>query len=265
MWDSWAYNYAGTAIAAASQYAITPYIRGYYDGGKLLDVARSNLTFRTGNSTAVNQLGYQLSDAGRGASPSSWFRGTNATTYEAKGILKGPAAGQPIMLAAESYFLQAEAALRGMIQGNVTTLFESGIKAAFNYLNKNETDVLPSTVDAAAFLTAYKTANADKRLADITLATTDAQRLESIITQKYIAFNMLFGHEAWNEYRRTGYPVSTNPTAANRVTSFASLVSEATAADKLPTRILYPNSEFNYNSNNIPDVDKYTSKIFWAK
>ncbi|WP_416365255.1 hypothetical protein, partial [Sphingobacterium multivorum] len=34
---------------------------------------------------------------------------------------------------------------------------------------------------------------------------------------------------------------------------------------KLPTRVMYPNTEFNYNSANIPSIDKYTSKIFWAR
>jgi hypothetical protein len=266
MWNSWAYNFAGTAVGAASQYAITPYIRGYYDGGKVSDVARANLVYKTGITIPVNQLGYQLSDAGRGQAPSSWFRGTNATTYEGRGILKGPTAGQPIMLASESYFLQSEGALKGLVTGNVKASFENGIKSSFLYLNMNENDEVSATVDADAYLTTYKTTNVNSRLVNIDLATSDEQRLEAIITQKYIAANMLFGHESWNEYRRTGYPINQGtPSEANKVVNFVSTASEATAADKLPTRILYPNTEFNYNQSNVPSIEKYSSKIFWAK
>ncbi|MBE8713128.1 SusD/RagB family nutrient-binding outer membrane lipoprotein [Sphingobacterium hungaricum] len=266
MWNSWAYNFAGTAVGAASQYAITPYIRGYYDGSKISDVGRANLTYKTGITIPVNQLGYQQSDAGRGQAPSSWFRGTNATNYEGKGILKGPTAGQPIMLASESYFLQAEAALKGLIAGSVNTLFESGIKASYIYLNINENDDIVTSANPDTYLAGYKTTNVNSRLVNIDLATTTEQRLEAIITQKYIAANMLFGHESWNEYRRTGYPVNVGvPSVANRAVNFVSITSEATAADKLPTRILYPNTEFNYNQANVPTIDKYTSKIFWAK
>ena len=46
-------------------------------------------------------------------------------------------------------------------------------------------------------------------MSDITVAwsgaTTDEERLEKIITQKWIAM-FPEGQEAWSEYRRTGYP-----------------------------------------------------------
>lgn len=265
-WDLWAYNFAGTAVGAASQYAPTPYIRAFYDGTKIADASRSDLVYKTGNTIPVNQLGYQQSDAGRGQAPSSWFRGTNATTYEGVGILKGPTAGQPILLASESYFLQAEGALNNVITGDVTGLFESGIKSSYIYLNKNENDAVSSSADEDAYLASYKQSNGNSYLVNIAAATTAAQRLEAIITQKYIAANMLFGHESWNEYRRTGYPVNTGVNnTTNRLTTFVSIVSESTAADRLPTRILYPNTEFNYNQANVPTIDKYTDKIFWAK
>jgi hypothetical protein len=34
----------------------------------------------------------------------------------------------------------------------------------------------------------------------------------------------------------------------------------------LPTRLLYPSTEFTYNAANVPgNIDKYSTKIFWAK
>lgn len=264
-WNRWAYSASGAAVSAASQYAVTPWIMSFYDDTKIYDPARANVVFKSGVSTAVNQLGYQLSDAGRGATPSSWFRGSNASTYDKIGILKGPDAAQPIMLAAESYFLQAEASLDGTLPaGSAKTAYLSGIEASFRYLYLNNAGTVTAGKDPVADAATYQADNVENPLVNFDLAVTDAQKLEAIITQKYIAFNMLFGHEAWNEFRRTGYP-SIRTSGADETESFVSIVSESSAPNKLPTRLPYPLSEYKYNAGNIPDADKYTSKIFWAK
>ncbi|MBB2150090.1 SusD/RagB family nutrient-binding outer membrane lipoprotein [Pedobacter gandavensis] len=252
-YNRWAYLASGAVVSAASNYALTPYVLGFYDGSKILDAARRAVTF---NTSAVNQLGYQLSDAGRGASPSSWY-------VKGIGILKGPDAASPIMLAAESYFLQAEANVVGLIPGTAKDNFNEGMIAAFRYLYLNSAGTLVAGKSPTGDVTAYIAANVTKPNVNFSLATTDAQKLEAIITQKYLAFNMFFGHEAWNEFRRTGYPVTLSN--GNPSQTFVSIVSQATTANKLPTRILYPLSEFKYNESNIPAVDKFSSKIFWAK
>ena len=70
-------------------------------------------------------------------------------------------------------------------------------------------------------------------------------------------------HEAWNEYRRTGYP---RVTGSGPTQTMASNVSVSTRPDKMPTRVLYPTSEFNTNAENVPkDINKFSSLIFWAK
>jgi hypothetical protein len=261
-WNAWAYSYAGTAVGAASQYAPTPYVMSFYNGTKIKDDARVAVVYKTGATTPVNQLGYQGSDAGRGLAPSSWFIGTNATTYSKIGILKGPDAPQPLMLASESYFLQAEANVKGLVAGTAATNFDAGITASFNYLYKDNTGAVTAGKNAATDVVTYKAANPLSSLVNFSLATTNEAKLESIITQKYIAFNMIFGHEAWNEYRRTGYPLNSGTT---KTSTFTSIVSQSTAADKLPTRIQYPANEFKYNASNVPDINIFTSKIFWAK
>jgi hypothetical protein len=204
-----------------------------------------------GNPTIVTGLVTWASNQGAsGSSPS--FIGT--------GVLKGPAMGQPLMLAAESRFLEAEAQLKGFLAGDYVASFNAGITASFNYLLKTEAE---TTVAApAGFVTTYKADNAGNRLVDITLATTDAQRLEAIITQKYIAMNMITSDEAFNEYRRTGYPVS-QPGGAPAF-DIASNKSTATARpDRLPTRILYPSSEQAYNSSNFLVVNPFGDLLFW--
>jgi hypothetical protein len=92
------------------------------------------------------------------------------------------------------------------------------------------------------------------------LATTNAQRLEAIITQKYIALNFVNGFEAWQEYKRTGYPAISGTTATS---TFVSLQSSATTADRLPVRNIYPTTEYNLNPNVPSGLSAYTSKIFW--
>jgi hypothetical protein len=98
------------------------------------------------------------------------------------------------------------------------------------------------------------------------LATTTDQKTEAIITQKYIAMNFINGEEAWSEYRRTGYPVSSSTVLNNPYGSMASIQSQATRPDKLPTRLPYPTSEASTNASNVPQgVNVYISTIFWAK
>jgi hypothetical protein len=272
-WNSFAYTFANAAVTAGAQYVPTPYIISFYNGTKLTDAGRANLTYKTGTAAPTNQLGSLLSTAGKGQTPNSWFKGTSATVYDQAGLFKGPDAGQPLFLAADSYFLQAEAVLKGLITGNAKTSFDNGILASFRYLDKNAAGSVSGFVPGSTTISrnpaneveTYKAANTTKYLVNYALATTDEQRLEAIITQKYLALNFIFGDEAWNEYRRTGYPINGQVDRSTATQTFTSIASESTAADKLPTRLLYPSSEFTYNAANVQTVDKYSTKIFWAK
>ncbi len=265
-WNMFTYSFAGAAIGAGAQYVPTPFVMGFYDGKKLTDAARANVTYSKGLETPTNQLGSQLSTAGRGVVPNSWFKGTSATSYESVGIFKGPDAAQPFFLAADSYLLQAEGALKGLVAGNVKDYFDLGIQQSFKYLYKNSTGALGAGRTPDVDARAYQAANANSYLANINLAASPEQQLEAIITQKYIALNLIFGDEAWNEYRRTGYPRNNTAVGASAVETFISTETESTAPDRLPTRLLYPSTEFTYNSANVPsDINKYSTKIFWAK
>ncbi|HBI87402.1 MULTISPECIES: SusD/RagB family nutrient-binding outer membrane lipoprotein [Sphingobacterium] len=289
MWNTWAYGADNAAVGTwGTQFIPTNYIMAFYDGFKISDSERASLVFANGISTNKNQLG-NVDNPPTGVAPSAWVMrpvsGTiSGTNYRGLGVIKGPAAGQPLMLAAESQFLAAEAALDGLISGGdeaSRTYFRKGIMASYNYLYMNEGDApTKSAADAQAYLTKYETDNNDTYLVKFVdyldqsnpnkperKETGKEQKREAIITQKYIALNFLFGHEAWNEFRRSGYPKNVGlNTTANARTTFVSIASRATSEDKLPTRILYPNTEFSYNAANVPaDINKYSSKIFWAK
>ena len=126
-----------------------------------------------------------------------------------------------LMVAAESWFLKAEAALRGWANaGDAKTNYETGIDRSFEMYDLSAAAAAYKS-DATSKPKPYidpksKTAgendilNGSPYLSTITIKWNDAdnndRKLERIITQKWIA---LFpdGEEAWAEYRRTGYPV----------------------------------------------------------
>lgn len=288
-------NYA----SALNQRVPSFYTVGFYDGNKIYDKFRGSLTYRVYPSPGINQLGHDpgSNDAAKVKAPNDWYIATgtvNATNYASIGIFKGPSAPQSIMLAAESYFLQAEGIVRGIITGNAKEAFNNGILQSFRYLNKNEAGSISNkfvnvktgkiatavgvkdtiAIDPLFEFNTYLTENQDNYLVNFDLATDNNKKIEAIITQKYIANNMINGIESWNEYRRTGYPANTIPSVANKYTSFVSLQSLSTAPDKLPTRIQYPQEEFIYNSTNVNaqkgsgangGISVFIDKIFWAK
>jgi hypothetical protein len=262
---TWPYSVTNTASASSrlpSYFALS-----FYDGTKINDAKRGAALYRVFPGTPANQLGNETNPIPpNSVVPNYWYKGTSGTVYDKAGIYKGFDAGLPIFLAAESYFLQAEAIVKGIIIGDAAAAFNKGIDASFTYLYKDNTNTVPATgaysapvADAAA----YRTANATNPLVNFALAASNEEKVEAIITQKYIALNMIHSHEAWNEYRRTGYP---RVTGSGPTQTMASLFSLSTRPDKMPTRMLYPVSEFNTNADNVPkDINKFGSLIFWAK
>ena len=151
------------------------------------------------------------------------------------GLLADDSQDGYLMTAAESFFLQAEAAERNYISGDAKTLFQSGISASFAHYG----------LDASDYLT--NSNGLDKVGWD-----GSSNKIEAIMTQKWIALNGIHGLESWIEYTRTGYPDI--PLAEN-----------AQQANK-PNRLLYPSSEYIGNSANVPNqvqADAFSTFIFW--
>lgn len=146
-----------------------------------------------------------------------------------------------LITAAESFFLQSEAAFKTYLPGTASTLYASGIQESFKLLG--------STAVAAD---AYAAASTSP-LVNWTLATAASRQFEAIITQKWIANNGVNGIEAWAEYRRTGFPSNLPVGLLN------------SSGGKLPLRIPYAQSEFAANGANVPKIDIFTTKIFWQK
>ncbi|CAM4409425.1 SusD/RagB family nutrient-binding outer membrane lipoprotein [Flavobacterium terrigena] len=148
-----------------------------------------------------------------------------------------------IMLAAESYFLQAEAAVFldagfGFAQG----LFDQGITASYDYYSTVGNPFGIAAINPAAYIAAANTIVG----VGFGAATNDAERLEAIMYQKWMALHSLHGIEPFIEYTRTGYP--STPLAIG-----------AEQANK-PKRLNYPVSEYVANSANVPALS--TSQLF---
>ncbi|UAY57179.1 SusD/RagB family nutrient-binding outer membrane lipoprotein [Arachidicoccus terrestris] len=264
LYNSWGYTYTGSTANRA--WMTCTFVSAFYDGNKLDDY-RGYAIFNNfgGSSYGINQLGYESNSVPSAPSAGSWI-----TPYQDKnnniGVLKGPGASMPILTLAEADFMQAEAALVGGlgVSGDVKTYFDAGVLDSYKYIyrlsdgNYDLTNWNPET-DYQAYLDM----NPDSYLVHIDLAENNAQKLEAIITQKYIALNMVNSDQSWNDFRRTGYPKIVNG-SSNGVLTFASLQSTSSRTDKLPSRILYPTSELSYNNENVPkDINQFTSRIFW--
>ena len=99
----------------------------------------------------------------------------------------------------------------------------------------------------------------DEEIADFADAkwsdTAYTDKLDAIITQKWLHFGFLVSREAWSDIRRTGYPSGlVFPEVSGTIPN-------------VPNRWRYPSTEVNYNPyyKDIAAKDTYTEKLFWAK
>jgi hypothetical protein len=141
-----------------------------------------------------------------------------------------------LVTAFRNYFILAEAALRFGVTGDPNTYYQNGIKASMKAVGMTDAEI-----------TAYFTANPTI----VTLAGTTDQKLQQIITQKYIA-SVGNAIESYNDYRRTGYPVLTPPltTAGDDPTVF-------------PQRYPYTTAEGASNPNQPNPRPKTSVKVWW--
>lgn len=224
---------------------------------KISDPGRGETIFVNYPSTPNNQLGNEVGNPTIVANQVTWA--SNQAGLEGRGVLKGPGMGQPLMLKAEAHFLVAEARVRGFLGGSAKTSFNDGIKSSFAYLYKDENE---SMKDTTGLVATYFTNNAGNDLVIFDAADTEDEQIEAIITQKYIANLMICSDESWNEYRRTGFPVSVPGGAAqfDIASKFSTITSRT---DKMPTRVMYPSSEQSYNASNYVNIDYTSDLIFW--
>ena len=149
----------------------------------------------------------------------------------------GGAGLRPMLLASYSHFWLAEAVLTMGVTGDARQLLEAGINLSFDKV----ADFAGTPMSAAEKLAYITDVLANYDAAD------DAGKLSVVIEQFYIAS---FGNsiEAYNNYRRTGYPQLSSAVITN--TNF-------------PRSYFLPTSELNSNDN--PDLEQkeLTDQVFW--
>ena len=160
-------------------------------------------------------------------------------------------AAQPavIMTAAESYFLQAEYAVRYGGGTNAQTLYQQGITKSFEYLGVTSSS---ATADQMA-----QTYYSQSGVTNVSWPAASSDQIQAIITQKWAALNGINCAEAWNDWRRTGFPIvpiSKSPTLP--------------ATSHIPYRMYYPAEEPQTNPTawtaaGGDKVDPYNTKVFW--
>ncbi|WP_417442915.1 SusD/RagB family nutrient-binding outer membrane lipoprotein [Joostella sp.] len=153
-----------------------------------------------------------------------------------------------IISSADSYFLQAEAAVNGVGSGDAQALLASGIKEAMKLWGIGEGDA--------------DTYIASSAIADISTGTTE-EKLEKIALQRWIA-SYTDGFEAWAVVRKTGYPKELAAGVSNQT-----IYELGTLNGAYPQRLRYgtgaqANPNFNAAiSTQGPDVQG--TKLWWAK
>lgn len=142
-----------------------------------------------------------------------------------------PAAPVVMVTLAEQNFILAEAFLRNGSPLLAQNAYTQGINASMTQFGL---DITGSTVKA------YMLANG-------TLSANATTAMQSVMTQKYFA--LYLNPESYTDYRRTGFPVLTSPTAGTAI----------------PRRFLYPLQEYSYNKANVPAGTNLTTHVFWDK
>ena len=169
----------------------------------------------------------------------------NSQTSEfGSGILKAFSQAAPIMLAAESYFLQAEAKARGWLSGGAAaakTAYQSGVTESFRYLGLT-----------SAQAQTYYSQPGDKQV-NWDATTNLTEQIALIIRQKWAALCCINELEPYNDYRRLklppDVPLSTSPFSTG----------------KMPTRLLYPQREYEVNAESVQAVGTITptTNVWW--
>ena len=203
----------------------------------------------------------------------------------------------------ETYFLMAEAVLRGYINGDAEAYYNNGIKASFDYLgmssladayinsenyNRVGTSVKFShTTEPTNYTIDYydavakeiKTTTYEYPVASKTLygkALND--KLAKIITQKYIANTPWLPLETWSDHRRTGLPFWEIPSSSTEYAFLDGWTKESyktgQKATYYPGRMNYP-AKFNNASPEqyqnalslmgLSGGEKTCAPLWWAK
>ena len=171
-------------------------------------------------------------------------KGINAS-YFGPGIVGSASQNQWIIPSYESLFYKAEAIAQGWMAGDVKQAYQDAVTESFVFLG------VPDAVNAAAnYMSTASIANWNNA------GTDKASQVKFIAYQKYIANTAIDALESYADQRRLHFLPDNGYIS----------ISPAVASNSLPLRLLYPQSEYTTNAENVNKVGTiniFTSKIFW--
>lgn len=153
-------------------------------------------------------------------------------------LFSSPSSDGIVMSLPEAHFLLSEAYLQGYFPGGdsaAQSAFNSGVEASFDFLGASDYATYATAIDAVAG-SGWNGGN----------------KLEAIMTQKWIAVNGVNPTESFIDHVRTGYPDLPLATTA--------------IYPHRPYRLMYPLSEYVANSANVPNLsqaDLFSQGPFW--
>lgn len=170
----------------------------------------------------------------------------NQTSYFGPGLVGSATQDQWIYPSYESLFLKAEAIARGWIPGDANAALAAAITESFVWLG-----VPDAETEAADYI-----AN-NANITDLSNAGPSVlDQAKFIAFQKYIANTGVDALESYADIRRLNFLTDKSYISVN----------PARVADALPVRLLYPQSEYTSNSENVlkeGSINPFTSKLFW--
>lgn len=177
-----------------------------------------------------------------------------------------------IFYCSETAFLRAEGAMRGWnMGGTAQEFYEQGIRLSFSERGISAAVAEDYINDAESTPAAFNSPVEPGKCSYVPQTTitvawnegaSDEQKLERIITQKWIA-NFPLGFEGWADYRRTGYP---------EIFPAVDPQNPAVDAKRQQRRLRFPKSEKDNNKENVDKAisllggaDNEGTDVWWAK
>ena len=186
----------------------------------------------------------------------------------------GSKASAVMMLASESYFLQAEAAALGYIPGAAQSLYKQGITASFQYLGAQQDikSIVDPTKDSIRLTPEQSAINyysqSGNTNVDFSTATTPLAQQTIILRQKWAALVSINSFESYNDYRKFDYLHTGSAPYPGPLGNTALTASPYTDLAKIPLRWKYPTSEYSRNPDNVGkegNINHQVNKIWWMR
>lgn len=146
-------------------------------------------------------------------------------------------------------FIEAELALAGVTTADERALLEEAVEASFAKVNE-----VAAAASAPLISDVARDAYVTEVLAVYDAAASDAERLQIIMTQKWIA-SYGYAVDVFTDFRRTGWPLLHDGNTDNRATTVRTR--------ELVVSFVYPDNEILLNPNAPSQRNPYLSKVFW--